>query len=144
VVLSKECDADVLCRMLFLLKRYPSIDRIGLGLRTDDLPDHYQFKQRVIEWEKIILKGAKEIENNVFVAPVDTTFALYRRNKKGPAGFIPSVRVQTNNMIQHLPWYIDMHNLSEEESYYLKHANTKNYTHWTAEAKELVNSSIQS
>jgi hypothetical protein len=128
-----ECPDDFLSYFYSLMKRYPRASKIGFGLRIDDLPSCFRNKKSVIEWESQFWQ--KEIEYNVYLAPIDTTFALYRPNAKGPAYF-HDFMLRTGGIYQakHLPWYNDDDNLSEEETYYI--SVTKTSTHWTKEYRK--------
>jgi hypothetical protein len=102
-----------------ILDRHPDVDKVGLGLRIDDLPDHGQHRDRVIEWEQQY--WSDEIEAGVYRADVDTTFALYR---SAPDHHITrSLRTGRPYVARHLPWYLDPASLPAEESYYRKRAD---------------------
>ena len=125
--LPEECPDNFVEFMLFNLWKYKSIDKIGLSLIIDDLPDNYLYKKNVIEHETQFWKD--KFDKNLYNADVDTTFALYRINKKGPAGYIRAVRTTPPYSIRHLPWYQDSNELSSEDVYYNAHSETR--THWT-------------
>ena len=75
-----------------------------------------------------------EVEPGVFDAVSDTTFALYRPFTKGassPYKFM--CRTGAPYMMRHLPWYLDLDNLDEEERYYSDHVIQS--THWSKTAK---------
>ncbi|MBR2648433.1 MAG: glycosyltransferase [Sediminibacterium sp.] len=139
VVISDDCPEDFLCWLQYLLYKYNHIDKVGLGIIFDNLPHYYEFKDEVYKWESTLIKNSKKLEKNVVEAPVDTTFALYRPNKFGPAGFLKAIRTLGNFQIKHMPWYLNSANLSEEEQFYITHAHTVFYTHWTAESKRKLN-----
>lgn len=69
-----ECPADVFTRLSTLLDRYPGVNKVGLGLRIDDLPHHYPHRDAVLDWERVYWEWP--VEANVYFAPIDTTFAL--------------------------------------------------------------------
>lgn len=132
IVLSKECPKDFLNYFLSLMSVYPRASKIGCALSIKDLPDHYKNKNKVIEWESKFWK--KEIKKNIYKAPIDTTFALYRPNVKGPAyNHDFNIRVGGEYTAKHLPWYNDDNNLSDEELFYISQSSTS--THWTEESK---------
>jgi hypothetical protein len=108
-----------------LLEKYPDFVKAGFGLRIDDLPDHYHLKQQVIHWEKNLY--TREIENDVFVAHIDTTFAIYRPGTTYGHG--PALRTGGVYCARHSPWYADSKRLSDEELYYRSHASEE-VTHW--------------
>lgn len=112
-----------------LLKKYPEVFKVGFSLKIDDLPDHYDRKKEVLDWESRFYKEEKE--GNVFIAPIDTTFALYRpfarRGKRDGSDEI--LRVGAPYQCLHLPWYVNSQNPSEEEIFYIN--SVKKVTHWT-------------
>ena len=122
------CPSDFLSRFMDFLNRFPNLDKVGFGLRIDDLPDHFRIKSEVIQhesqfWETKICDG-------LLKAPVDTTFALYRPGAKGIARNTNGARTDFPYVAQHLPWYIDHSNLSNEDRCYLN--CHKIHTHWSA------------
>jgi glycosyltransferase involved in cell wall biosynthesis len=105
-----------------ILQRYPNITKVGFSLRIDDIPDSYGFKKKVIEWEKHYWE--KEIEPNVYECEIDTTFAMYR------PGIYPdkkewwlALRTGFPYVSQHLTWYEDSLNISEESNFYQSSLN---------------------
>lgn len=129
VVMVDDCPDDFVELMYNLLQKYPYCMKVGLSLKIDDLPDYYHEKAKVLEWEKQFWKY--EVENNVFEAPVDTTFALYRPFVKwGANSYIMQLRTGYPYQLHHLPWYSDMNNLTEEELFYKNNSRTS--THWTS------------
>jgi len=135
--LTKECPDDFLEYFYELLMKYKNSYKVGFALKIDDLPDHFILKNKVIDWEKKFWK--EEVESNIFKAPIDTTFALYRPfSKKGKRdGTDFMLRVAGAYTLRHLPWYIESNKISPEEKYYL--ANTK-VGHWSG----LINKEIKS
>lgn len=127
--LDPACPDDFLEVFYKLLKKYPEVFKVGFSLKIDDLPDHYDRKNEVIDWESRFYK--KEKEKNVFIAPIDTTFALYRpfarRGKRDGSDEI--LRVGQPYQCFHLPWYVNSAAPSKEELYYLN--SVKKVTHWT-------------
>ncbi len=120
VVPVDECPPDALDHFRMLLDKYPEIDKVGFGLRTDDLPEHYPLRHDVIDWERPFWQD--EVEPRVFRAGIDTTFALYRpldRRDEMPR----SLRTGPPYVARHLPWYTNPASLSEEDRYYRVHAD---------------------
>ncbi len=115
-----DCPSDYIAIFKQLLEKYPKYDKVGFGLRIDDLPDYYNLKQQVIKWENKFWE--KEIENNVYRANIATTFALYRPFAAGDAESTIALRTGFPYVAKHLPWYLDSNNLSEEEKYYIQSA----------------------
>ena len=126
-----ECPDDFMEQFVSLLKRHPRALKVGFSICIDDLPDCFNKKKDVISWESQFWR--REVEPNVYKAPIDTTFAVYKpyfkgeivnfRNKYLRVGFPYSVR--------HLPWYQDSSDYTEEDRYYLSHISTS--THWSAQ-----------
>jgi len=103
--------------MLSVLNRNPSYQKVALALEIDDIPDHYRYKSQVMRNEH----GwwLREIENLVYQADTDTTFALYKNFNDN---CFHSLRIAYTNMVaRHTSWYINLEDLSEEEQYYLDH-----------------------
>jgi GT2 family glycosyltransferase len=126
VIPTEKCPNDVVKYFLDLHEKYPLYQKIGFGLKIDDLPNEYALKKSVIEWESQFWK--QELEINVFEAAVDTTFALYK-----PYTFSyllsPSIRTGDPYLARHLPWYVSSKKLSGEENFYRDRANSK-ITSW--------------
>jgi hypothetical protein len=130
VVPVEECPPDALALFSELLERYPTFLKAGFGLRIDDLPDHYEFKEEVVLWERQFWQH--RLEPGVFVAPIDTTFAVYRGNITHPT-IGDAIRTGYPYLARHTPWYLDSGSLSQEERYYRRYAR-EGVTHWNAEA----------
>lgn len=127
VVLIEECPVNFLDTFLGILKKHPTIMKVGFSLKIDDLPDYYENKQKVIDHEKQY--WTRQIEDNVYLGHIDTTFALHRPYSRISIYFSRMARVGFPYSIRHLPWYVDSNNLSEEEKYYIEHATIGG--HWT-------------
>lgn len=128
----EQCPADFIERFVRLLKKYPSALKVGFSLALDDLPDCYAHKASVVEWESRF--WLRQIEPNVYKAPIDTTFAVYKPFFKGEAiNFAHRhLRVGFPYTMRHLPWYVDSSNLSAQEQYYVD--NLRTVTHWSEKA----------
>jgi len=112
-----------------IMQQYKNAEKVGFGLRIDNLPDSYKNKSKVIEWEKQFYE--KHLTSNLYKAAIDTTFALYRPYVTGPANFyVLQIRTGYPYLAEHLPWYQDSSNPSEEEIYYRCHVKTS--THWSS------------
>ena len=100
---------------------------------ADNLPDQYEHKQKVIDWEKQYY--ARPTENGLFRAPIDTTFALYRPHVGlSRSRSVEAYRTAYPYQAEHKPWYNDSKNLSEEESYYISHCSQ--ITGWTSQSQK--------
>lgn len=134
VELCESCPEDFMSFLLSVLDKYPTCQKVGLGIKIDDIPDHYKFKQQVLLHESYW--WSKPINELLYRAEVDTTFALYRPFCKGvssPAHLV--FRTGAPYLIRHLPWYVDSENLSEEDKYYTE--SSMQSTHWTNTEKNL-------
>ena len=130
VIPTDKClDSSPIEHLLRIHKKYSSYQKVGFGLKIDDLPDHYPLKNDVITWEKQFWKT--ELEDNIFEAGVDTTFALYK-----PETYLymlhPSLRTGEPYTARHMPWYGDPNKQSEEDLYYKMRANS-NITSWNVD-----------
>ncbi|MGI9644483.1 MAG: hypothetical protein ACR2O6_04155, partial [Ilumatobacteraceae bacterium] len=120
VVPDPMCPLNAAEHLRWILDRFPDVDKVGLGLRIDDLPTTYPLAAAVQEWEARF--WADEIEPGLFRADVDTTFALYRpldrRHDESRA-----LRTGPPFVARHLPWYTDPEQLTEEDRHYREHAD---------------------
>lgn len=127
VVPAKNCPGEFMAHFLNLLNRYPNIEKVGFGLKIDDLPEHYQKKNEVIGWEKKFWE--KEVEKDVYDAPVDTTFALYKPFTNGGIWVQNALRTGEPYVLHHLPWYENSAALSSESRFYLENMK-QGASHW--------------
>jgi hypothetical protein len=126
IVPVEECPLDALERFRDLLDRW-SVYKVGFGLKWDDIPDHYPYKREVL----ILERGNWEwpFEHGAYLAPIDTTFGLYRPN--GQPRPNEAIRTGYPYIARHTAWYLDFENLQEDERHYQEHAATN--TTWSAE-----------
>lgn len=127
VVPIDDCPEDFLEYFYKIMKKYPSTVKVGFSLKIDDLPEWYEKKQKVLEHESAFWNNV--IGENLYLASIDTTFALHRPFSRISTYRSRMIRVGFPYQMHHLPWYIDSDNLSEEESYYIEHATIGG--HWT-------------
>jgi len=132
VVPAVNCPKDMPAFLVEQLKKYSAIEKIGLGLKIDDLPDHYSNKQTVIEWESKYWKN--EVAPGIYNAEVDTTFALYRPYTDGAKWVAPAYRTGEPYVAHHMPWYENTSAPGEENEYYAAHAR-QGASHWTNKTK---------
>lgn len=123
VVPDPMCPPDALQRFRHLLEQHPEMDKVGFGLRIDDLPTHYPLRDDVLDWEGPFWDPEREIEPGVFRADIDTTFAMYRPME---GHHRPGLSLRTGKpyVARHLPWYRNPATLSEEDRYYRAHVDT--------------------
>ena len=131
--ISEECPDDFMQHFLNVLHQYPLSQKVGFGLRIDDLPDYFENKQKVIAHETRFWQHP--VVTELYKAEIDTTFALYRPYCKGVANRYSEVyRTGAPYLIRHLPWYVNSENMSEEEQYYVN--NITQSTHWSIQAQK--------
>jgi len=126
-----EAPDDFIQDIVELSKEY-KIPKIGLGLKIDDLPDCFKFKQNVITHESDFWKREKIVTKkcNLFRAPIDSTFAINS----------PGIRCRLSDtdfrsgfpyMGRHLPWYYDSENLPDDEKL-LRSKKLSYVGHWSS------------
>lgn len=126
VVLIDECPEDFMQLFINEMEKNIWVQKIGFSLKLDDLPDFYNKKQEVLNWEKQFYERKRG--DLFYKANVDTTFALYRPGMKANKGHL-MYRSAYPYQARHMPWYVDSENLSYEENYYI--TNAARSTHWT-------------
>ena len=125
--------------MTDVLKSNSELLKVGFSLRIDNLPDHYQFKKNVIDWENQYYNDLLEVRDGVplYRAPIDTTFAFYNIGKRhdgyNDAHLYSSIRTGHPYSAVHLPWYSDTSAPSEEEIFYLQNGN-RDIISWSHES----------
>ncbi len=97
---------DVLDVLLEGFRRYPAFNgvptkKVGLSLRIDDIPDGYQFKQRVVSHESQF--WTQKLDEQFYRADIDTTFAMYRVNPPWNGDYGPSLRTVPPYSARHCP-----------------------------------------
>lgn len=129
IVPSEECPDDFVEYLSEVVRGNPGLIKAGLGLKIDDLPDHYLLKPEVLAWEgqfwSHLRKGRRSF---LYDAPIDATFALYASGVTAPA-LMPAMRTGAPYVARHMPWYSDSQNPTEEEIYYKEHAS-RSVTSW--------------
>ncbi|MCH6201347.1 hypothetical protein MMU07_17320 [Aquiflexum sp. LQ15W] len=124
----EECPVDAVYFFYTLLQKYSQVEKVGFGLTIDDLSDYYPLKAKVQAWESKF--WSEPVEANVYAAPIDTTFALYRPGSMGGSE-LKALRTGGLYRARHLSWYVNPGQLPEEELYYMQHAGSS--SSWTAE-----------
>jgi hypothetical protein len=130
----EECPENFMEVFLHYLKKHKYAKKVGFSLKISNLPDCYDKKKDVIEWEKQYFNN--KIDDLLYRAPIDTTFALYRpRARGGSNSYVPMYRTAAPFEAEHLPWYVDSKNLSDEDLFYIQSAKTS--TMWTEQNKDV-------
>lgn len=129
VIPSEECPDNFLDLFYYALMKYPKAEKVGFGLRLDNLPDCYARKKEVIERES----GwwSRPLEEHLYWAGIDTTFAMYRKGISVHS-IDNSIRTGFPYVAEHDTWYQDSNNPSEEDLFYLE-AVAYGMSNWTGE-----------
>jgi len=99
--------------------RFSVKDKVGLGIRTDDVPaDAVFFQQAELRYKK------QPIWNGLQLAPVDTTFAFYHHEHYKQV-LIGGARMVAPYEVRHLPYYITKEDMNADWEFrqYLDKAN---------------------
>lgn len=129
VIPIKNAPLDAVNKFLKIHEEFFEHQKVGFGLKIDDLPGHFHLKDAVISWENQFWDT--ELSKDVYEAPLDTTFALYK-----PFNYIyflsPSIRTGGSLMARHVPWYVDNLKITNEERFYRDRANNL-VTSWSVD-----------
>jgi hypothetical protein len=117
VVPVAKCPLDAAERFGELLGRHPDVTKVGFGLRIDDLPETYRFREEVVEWESQFWRPEIEVEPGAFRCAIDTTFALYRRWAPNQPP-LDAIRTGPPYVARHTTWYVDSDAPTLEERFY--------------------------
>jgi hypothetical protein len=124
---------DLIRKLVAITEDHPRYNHVGLSLEINDLPDHNPLKTNIIQHESVHWdKPLKESRIPVFVAPIDTTFALYHRRSVVEA-YGPALRTDRPYTVQHIDWYQDPTVRSSEYNHYL--GSAKIFATWAMEVK---------
>jgi hypothetical protein len=129
IVPDETCPLDAIDFFGEILDMYPERDKAGFGLRIDDLPDAYRFKQQVLSWESQFWE--RRLAPRLYDAPIDTTFALYR--EPAPHHVDRAVRTGYPYVARHTPWYLDERSLPEDEEFYRGRSEGDDVNNWGRE-----------
>ena len=132
VIPAPDCPSDALERFSKLLDTYRLPNKVGFGLRIDDIPDWYRHKEAVLAAETAMWQWP--LEPGAYYCPIDTTFALYREQGSWAR---EAIRTGPPYIARHDSWYIDFEDLTDEEVFYERRAtsetaHTSGMAHWVA------------
>lgn len=120
--------------MYNMLQKY-EMNKVAFAIKIDDLPNHYRYKNQVVRNEG--RWWLEQVEPDVYKADTDTTFALMRNIGDNT---YRSLRIAKNDFIcKHVPFYIDLDNLDEEEQYYIDNIGERVTTQYTKQHKDPKN-----
>ena len=127
LVFDDACPADWLDALRREMDAPPTLVKVGMGIRTDDLPDT-PLAAKVAAWEAEFWK-ARTFTGNAWRAPVDTTMALYPPLSVEPRfELAPAARLDAPYLMRHLPWY-ETGPEDDETRWYREHA-ILGASHW--------------
>lgn len=114
-----DCPLDAVSHFMEMMMRNKDLDKVGFGLRLDDVPKEHAKYEMIMNNEKD--HWNHRFNKSYFFAPIDTTFAVWRYGLGYSIG--ACLRSDSPYIAKHLPWYEDENNLSEELKYYRDHAD---------------------
>jgi len=123
LVPAEECPKDLIHRLNVLLHNRPESGKVGPGLKVSDVPDvpgsGCDKRVEASYW-------SRRYNGEAFLAPIDTTFALYAQYSDGQVGHTfdnpNNLRMESPYLVCHMPWYESLP-LSAEEEYYRDHSD---------------------
>ena len=140
IVPTEDCPSDFLLYFKNILDKSHDISKVGFSLKINDIPDSNVNKQKIINWETKFWSTKDDNQN--FIAQIDTTFAIYRPKSSHIAddNFYKAIRVKKPYNAIHGGWYIDNENLTIEQTYFYKTANSS--SSWKANENGIVEKSL--
>ena len=124
--------ADWISILLGGLYYHPNVQKAGLSLKVDDLPDN-DYTRKVIEHEQRYWLNRSEY-NLFFHADVGNTLAVYDMTKLNKHN---SIRSDSPYTAKHLDWYLTKETVTDEDLNYIETSKNIHYG-WTQVFKELI------
>ncbi len=125
---------DLVSHISNLMDKYPNYNHIGTSLEINDLPDKSPMKSKVVHFESDYWAPKAEVLNDeVYIAKIDSTFAMYRRNSKVLITH-PALRTCRPYTLKHIDWYLAPEDFTAEYIYYLK--SCKSFATWATQLKK--------
>lgn len=103
-----------------ILQKYPNKTKVGFSLKIDDLPNSYPFKYDIIRFESFYWEKKLPYFFDIYDAPIDTTFALYKPGIIDKRKFCDAIRTGGEYVARHNGWYVTEQNQNSE---YFKDGN---------------------
>jgi hypothetical protein len=126
---------DVVTHLSNLLDRYPAFNHVGLSLEINDLPENV-LREKVLRHElQFWSPAAQQLNGEVYVAAVDTTFAMYRRGADVQA-LSPALRTARPYTLRHIDWYVQPNKLTPEYLHYLRSVSP--VATWAVEIRKVI------
>lgn len=120
----QQCPDDFMEQFYEILQNNPKVQKVGFSLKIDDIPNHNEYKDYIIKWERQFYEKPLESKGyKIYNAPIDTTFALYRPTMDilNDELFYNAIRTGYPYQARHLTWYINQKQLDEESIFYKQH-----------------------
>jgi hypothetical protein len=131
-----------------------SMHKVGLGLKVDDITEdlytnqkYWELMKFMSEYESQFCHESKLLPSDgdvceLFKAPIDTTFAVYRPNSgiRGNGTFFEpdSLRTGYPYLCKHEPFYYDLADYPADEYYYLTHMNSAAETGFSSKVLKFI------
>lgn len=117
MIIPQEVPEDILGWMEDISNKYLDYPKVGLAFDVEDIPDYFPYKEYIQNHERGHWRDT--IELDVYIAAVDTTFAMFDARAKFD---YKALRIGGMYTLKHAPYYLDFNNLDEEELYYINSA----------------------
>lgn len=126
---------DLLSVCVAALRKYPDACKVGTGLRIDDVPADYPFREELMRRESVFWRSPRD--RLWFNADIDTTFAVYDASR-GACTYGPALRAGYPYVARHLPWYETPATASEAWLYFAAHSSGHTGAFWTTLYKSMM------
>lgn len=125
---------NILPHLTHLMDKYPTYNHIGLSLEIEDLPADVPMREKVYRHESQFWSPQTDCLNEeVYVAGIDSTFAMYREGSK-ILDTTPALRTVRPYTLKHVDWYLKPEDYSTEYQYYL--SSCKSFATWATQLKK--------
>lgn len=137
IVPNDQLPEDFIEQMINHLKKYwKDITKVGFALNLDDIPQGNELRDKILNWEQKFWQ--KKISNDIFEAPLDTTFSVYKPGYPSKYNQIyrgTAHRFGGEFTAKHGGWYIEQDLLTDEQKFYIDTASPS--SSWLQENKNL-------
>ncbi len=120
-----------------LERNFNKISKVGFALNLKNIPDTYPQKKKVQEWEKKYWEF--EVKPDIYLADIDTTFALYKPQyplRFRNVNFYRALRFAGDYTSEHMGWFVNPERYTDEERYYYENAG--NSSSWKMDEKGIL------
>lgn len=119
-------------RLKELAITYPAYNHVGVSLEIEDLPDHNPLRESIYFHESKFWKVPLQNDDRAFIAPIDTTFALYKQGSIIEQ-LAPALRTNRPYTLKHVDWYQNPNIRNAEYNHYIRSARI--FATWATEMK---------